>query len=266
MCCIIHRERNTKEIKQEYLEMIMCINSDGWGCSHIENGNIITKKSMDMNKAIKYIRILESKNIEFIFHARYTTLGKTNLANCHPYNIHNGVMFHNGQIKGNYWSKHFSDSWHFAISITKDLLRKLPLEKILEKHKDDIGPSRFAFFFKNGKIVKHGVWHEVDGVHYSKVNWKWKLNSTSTGNYTSPYCGYSGYESYGWENLYDNEGKTGEVVSDFHYQNAVNSCKNNMIYKGLLRKLTIHEVCKLIKEYPDVFADFFYRRAKGWCS
>ena len=266
MCCIIHRKSGDKQIKQEYLEMIISINKDGWGCSYVDNGKIITKKSMKMNQAINYIRNLEDKDIEFLFHARYTTLGKTNIDNCHPYDVRNGVMFHNGEIKGDYWNKNFSDSWHFAITISKFLGRKFPLSSILEKFKERIGPSRLAFLFNDGSIVKYGDWHEVDGVSYSKINWKWRLYSNTRSNHR-----FEKHNSYGgWEQIYDLYGYDYDNDDDNNlnknnggktaYEKAVDSCNSLLLYPSVISNLTTDELCKLIKTYPDLFADYFYRK------
>lgn len=254
MCCIIHRKVGDNEIKTEYLEMILRINDDGWGCSYINNGKIITKKSMEMPKAIDYIRKLEKKNVEFLFHARYTTLGKTDINNCHPYDVENGVMFHNGQISGEYWNKDFSDSWHFAITITKFLQRKFNLDAILEKFKDRIGESRLAFLFKDGTILKYGKWHDVDGVSYSKINWKNRINN----NYD--YYGYM-YEQY----LDEYKQKENYSVSQNKYspyQLAIKSCQETLIYPSMLRKLTQEEIGMLMLKFPDLFADYIYNRAR----
>lgn len=280
MCCIIHREVGKDKIKTEYLEMILKINSDGWGCSYVTDKNkIITRKSMDMSKAIEYIRTLEKRDVEFIFHARYTTLGKTDVLNCHPFEIKDGVMFHNGQIKGTYLRRKFSDSWHFAITIKNYMQnRKWKIPTILEKFKERIGESRFAFLLNDGTIIKHGKWHEYGGIHYSKNNWYFRLSNKSQSSGSTQYSGgYSGYSMYEYMEMdeyseYDyqkgfsekSKGQAGikpPLISEF--EKAVSACQRNYITNVHIVNLTTSQLCLLIKDYHKQMLDFFLRESRG---
>jgi predicted glutamine amidotransferase len=53
---------------------------------------------------------------EIAIHFRWTTHGKTDMLNCHPYDVIPGfiAMMHNGVLHtGNAADKNKSDTWHF---------------------------------------------------------------------------------------------------------------------------------------------------------
>lgn len=174
MCCIIHRMKGSRKISDDNLKKVIKKNPDGWGIAYLDDDGIIqVEKSMDMTLAFDKVKEIESQDREFLFHARWATHGEKNTQNCHPYDIHDGVMFHNGKMELNGWKKHMSDTWHLSQKITKFLRKNQPLDHlILKKYKDLINESRLAFMFNDGSIVKYGKWHEIDDCFYSKLDWQ----------------------------------------------------------------------------------------------
>lgn len=253
MCCIIHRPKDAKEISElDKLRPIIRINSDGWGVSYFQNGALQTIKSLDMSKAIEKVRELESENIEFLFHARYATHGDKNLANCHPYNLNNGVLFHNGKIDIPCQNKKLSDTHYFSLRINKWFNKHKSIDWILNRYKKNIGPSRFAVMSNDGTISKFGNWHEVDGCNYSKLDWRWDDWGTGyaggySAGYNRKYTDYQ-YEKHMWSTIRD------------PFEEMLENCKNDkMIFNYLAKQLSGRQLTALAMKYPKLCAEFLSR-------
>lgn len=200
MCCIIHRPKDASKVHLSDLEKIIRKNPDGWGISYIRDGELFVEKSIDMTKAIDAIRKAEELNVEFLFHARWATHGEKNEKNCHPFPIHNGVMFHNGKMDLKGWNQKMSDSWHFSHKVTKLLQKKKKsLDFVTDKFKHLIRDSRLAFMLQDGTIIKYGKWHTIGGSFFSKLDWQYHT-TTSSNNYSggcySSGNGWSYWEQY----------------------------------------------------------------------
>lgn len=243
MCCILHRPKGAKEIPTSNIESIIDINEDGWGISYIKNGQLQTVKSMEMEDAIVKIRELEKENIEFLFHARYATHGDKNLANCHPYKIINGVLFHNGKITVHQRDLARSDTYYFSLKVNKYIRKNKPIEEIIKKFEKEIGPSRLAFMTNTGEVIKFGTWHEEDTCFYSKLNWKWPAKS---------YYGYGGYTDYDYV--------TPKTYTYDGYKEALKSCENNkMIYSHDVKHMSEFDLIALASKFPSFCAEYLVR-------
>ena len=95
MCQIISAPAG-KKINLEYLDKAQKHNEDGYGVSWYEDGVVKTYKTMNY-EMFRYI-ITGLTDYTKVVHLRYSTVGTTSLENCHPFDIPNGVMFHNGTI------------------------------------------------------------------------------------------------------------------------------------------------------------------------
>lgn len=249
MCCIIYRPKDAPEIKKDYIEKIIAKNPHGWGLAFSDKKDVFVQKSLVMDEAIEQIRRLEKKNIEFLFHARWATHGDKDLENCHPYDLTKGVLFHNGKIDIKCHNKKMSDTWHFSKVINKRLKRHgKSLNWIFERYKKMIGDSRLAAMSKDGNIVLHGNWHEIDGCKYSKTSWKYEYITTMhyNTNNTNKWSSVSIYE----DEYYD-------IYNDLH----------NLLSKGevsilLADKLIISDLQNLLVEFPEVWANHF--KEKGF--
>lgn len=199
MCCIIHRLLNSKEIPLDNLERIIKKNPHGWGICWMEKNNdgienLQVIKSMDMNKSIDIIRELEKENKEFLFHARWATHGNKDVENCHPFKVHNGVMFHNGKMEFPLWNNKMSDSWHFSFKVSKYLRKNKHIDVIVEKFKHIVKDCRLAFMSNIGEVNRFGIWHEIEGNFYSKIDWQPYVSKND------PY--YNIYEQYEIDDAY----------------------------------------------------------------
>lgn len=182
MCLIISADKK-QPIPPYILESAAQKNSDGWGAIWHEAGKTRVKRSLDMSKLHKFAKIIEK--FPRVIHLRMATHGTANLANCHPFQIrdglyfvHNGVMNEYGTLKDDK-----SDTAIFNETIIKplarmysgdDLLTEVWFRHAMEKF---AGTSqRFAFMDKNGQMLRVGSWTQHKGL--------WLSNSYS---WTCPY-------------------------------------------------------------------------------
>ena len=248
MCCIIHRLKDSKSIPTSNIDLIIDKNPHGWGISYIKNGILQIEKSMNMEAAVVKIKQLEDENIEFLFHARYATHGEKNLQNCHPYDLNNGVMFHNGTIDIRCRNKHLSDTHYFSLKVNKYLRKKKSLEWIIKKLSSQIGKSRLAFMLDTGEILKFGDWQELDGNFYSKLTWK---------SCHSLY--WNCYET--WENCgYNNKTSSLSIFNNSVFEDCIERCKaRKILLTYAVNKLTEDELITLAIRFPDACAEYIKR-------
>lgn len=132
MCVIIHRL--PKVIIPEDKIVSACLtNPDGFGISILNDDRLETVKIHESkgNNPKDIMKALEdAKDNEVYLHLRYTTAGKTNEDNCHPFQVFKGdnyeIQFmHNGTLgafsKGK--DHDYSDTWHFNEEILKPTIR-----------------------------------------------------------------------------------------------------------------------------------------------
>lgn len=261
MCCILHRPKGASKIAESNLKAINRINDDGWGISYIKDGILKVVKSMDMDEATKQIRELEEQDIEFLYHARYATHGDKIVENCHPYNLCNGVMFHNGKIDVHCQNKKFSDTFYFSKKADKFLKKGKTLDWLIKKFEANIGESRLAFMNNDGTIEKFGEWHDVDGCQYSKLNWQYTTSSSSDSHWWDGYGGYTKYTNVG-----KSAKESARVLFGLHDEGAAmkrcveNAERDKMFYTYVVRELSDVEMIKLAVTYPKLCAEYLSRQ------
>lgn len=210
MCVIIKREPNII-IPEEKIISACHVNPDGYGFSVVDRGKIETIKVQQPggNEATQVLKLLEDAKAHDIYlHLRYTTAGKTNEANCHPFtsfqadNFHVQFM-HNGTLskfsKGT--DADHSDTWHFNEEFLKPLLLRFyevdgagvllnPLFKqILEEFR---GGSTFMFYDNEGNhlAVESSSCKQWEGWWSSN---EYSFNCTHREPAKPAWSGYSSY-------------------------------------------------------------------------
>ena len=183
--CIIALTTKGNLVSKEKLKNMTNRNSHGFGISWIRDGKIITFKSMDSKKFIEKAIDIQSEfynDSEILIHCRLATSGKTNVANCHPFNIDDKTVFaHNG-----IFDDEVADNNHNTKSDTRifneRFLRNLKPDFLKTKHMRNIieeligDQNKLAFLTVNNKlpkssyiinknkgIVDDGVWYSNSG-------------------------------------------------------------------------------------------------------
>lgn len=190
MCLIIHAGKKTP-ISENILKTAKERNRDGWGVCWFADGRLHAKKSLDMDKLISFVSKLE--DYERIVHLRMTTHGHTNMNNCHPFKVadglffmHNGVMSEFDKVKDGR-----SDTAQFVHSILSPMVQRNGSEvlsefwfrNILDKYASP--NQRFALMDAHGRVFRAGSWtkHE-SGVYLSNTYaWGEVKKHTTYGNY-----------------------------------------------------------------------------------
>ena len=199
MCIIASIPKNTGTITKDTLETMTNNNSHGFGVSYIDNNNnIVTFKTMDDKEFVSRVMQIQkewSKTSDILIHARIATSGKTNKANCHPFQVTKDTVFaHNGVLDCVEPTKNMSDTRVFNEVVLKNLKGNfLNNEGIVEFLEDLIGTDKMVFLttnpaYKSNTIIlnKHqGV--TVDGIWFSNTSYKTKTF----------------VNSYGWQDLED---------------------------------------------------------------
>lgn len=214
MCVIISREPQVL-IPHDKLSSAAIVNPDGFGFSIIDRGKIETIHMFEVggNKATDIIKAFDdAKDHQCYMHLRYTTAGKSNIDNCHPFQSFKGdgyeVQFmHNGTL-GSFkqTASDYSDTYHFNEQIIKPTLKAFyelygdgvlldpTFKRILAEFK---GGSVFTLYDSNGKELILGDGKRFEG-------W-WASNEYSFNrSHREPAPTYSSYGSQGYRSKYYN--------------------------------------------------------------
>lgn len=209
MCLIIVRNPGI-EIDPDKLRSACLVNPDGFGVSVIDRGKIETIKQFTGkgNDANELIRIFnEAKDQKVIAHLRFTTKGKANLDNCHPFPLYKegeyeAMFMHNGTISL-FGDEERSDSRHFAEDILGPMTRAFygvdgasvfenkTYREVIEKYRP--GGSIFTLYDSEGNVFSMGKGVEHEG-WWSSNDYSFNRNHRSDSD--SDY--YGGYPGSNW--------------------------------------------------------------------
>ena len=177
MCLIItgksSQVRSTLLDTHGLLSDIFTSNPDGIGFMYGTAKGLKVTKTLPKNlgDATAFIQRLPNDDREIAIHFRWTTHGKTDMLNCHPYDVIPGyiAMMHNGVLHtGNAADKNKSDTWHFiqdylhsAVSSAPDLVYDAGFVSMMEEF---IGNNRFVFMNGEGRMqhvnFEQGIEHD----------------------------------------------------------------------------------------------------------
>lgn len=186
MCIIASIPKNTGTITKDTLETMTNNNSHGFGVSYINNNNnIVTFKTMDDKEFVSKVMQIQkdwSKTSDILIHARIATSGKTNKANCHPFQVSKDTVFaHNGVLDCVEPTKNMSDTRVFNESVLKNLKPNfLNHDGIVEFLETIIGSDKMVFlttnpaYKSNTIILNQEFGEEVNGIWFSNTSYKAK--------------------------------------------------------------------------------------------
>mgnify|MGYP003115767566 FL=1 len=201
MCIIASIPKNTGTINKDTLETMTNNNGHGFGVSYIDNNNnIVTFKTMDDKEFVSKVMQIQkdwSKNSDILIHARIATSGKTNKANCHPFQVTKDTVFaHNGVLTCVEPTKNMSDTRVFNEVVLKNLKGNFLNNKgIVEFLEEIIGSDKMVFlttnpaYKSNTIILNQEFGEEVDGIWFSNNSYKAK-------NYVSSYNWWDENDGY----------------------------------------------------------------------
>lgn len=208
MCLLIYASPNSAPTKKS-LRRAAVHNPDGFGFA-INNGkDVLYGKGMDIEDTIKEFFAVRERfpDSHALFHLRITTHGATNLDNCHPFVVDDGIVLaHNGMLPikeqdGKSDTRLFAEEWLPTMGV-KEMLDTpegfADLEQFASGSKLAILSSNPAldhpFYLVNEKLGhwKQGVWYSNSS--YTKNYGKYLYSSVSTTSYSrGTYSSYNGH-------------------------------------------------------------------------
>lgn len=197
MCLAIFKEANKKVNKRD-MKVAFDNNDDGAGFAYPSNGKVIIEKGFFTFDSF-WKALTPHMDKPMAIHFRWSTHGKIDETNCHPFRITDELaMIHNGVISNiQIDDKDKSDTRTFVDDYVKPINKGNPMFVYSEYGNRTlracIGSSKLVFINKKGNrvIVNEEAGHWTDGVWYSNDSYKAVKVRYST--FSSPYYGnYSG--------------------------------------------------------------------------
>lgn len=234
MCLIItgksSKVRSTLLDTHGLLSDVFTSNPDGIGFMYGTAKGLKVTKTLPKNlgDATAFIQRLPQDDREIAIHFRWTTHGKTDMLNCHPYDVIPGfiAMMHNGVLHtGNAADKSKSDTWHFikdylhsAVSSAPDLVYDAGFVAMLEEF---IGNNRFVFMNGEGRMqhVNFDQGIEHDDMWFSNT-YAWTPSRLIPSYKSTTALKSYNYSSYanGYGNYYDEMDEMYDYNSSFNVQ------------------------------------------------
>ncbi len=168
-----------KEIEEDILRACFIANSQGAGYGFYKDPDtpVIDKGYMTFKpfyEAFSKARE-ENKDKTFLIHFRIRTHGAVSPENCHPFQLDNAMLAHNGVCYGfGELSSGKSDTFELADEIRD--VHVDDFEELANGITDIFNSSAFAFLTKTGKVILAGTNKgrvSADGIWYSNDGWKW---------------------------------------------------------------------------------------------
>lgn len=100
MCLAIYKPEKVRLIRAD-LKRAFDANSDGAGFAYYDNSQqrvIIEKGFFSFNEFWRAFQEVQRDNLKAIVHFRFATHGSVDTDNCHPYELNDGALIHNGII------------------------------------------------------------------------------------------------------------------------------------------------------------------------
>lgn len=204
MCLIMYKK--TGELDYEWFINAQSINADGLGVMYIENDRLKIEKAIDLQEQDLLFQKVNKMAGAKTIHLRFSTGGKTNEENCHPFELLNKdlgdpfdlAVMHNGII--DICSDiDYSDTYYYVEIILKPMLKQNPFLIYASHFKDLVEMSigngnKLLFRDSNDNII---VFNEKIGT--------WKLGTwLSNASYIETnYNRWSGFGKDGWEDYDD---------------------------------------------------------------
>lgn len=182
MCLLIYASPGSTPTKKA-LRTAGANNPDGFGFAFALGHRIVRHRSMNLDETVELFHEMraEHPNAHALFHLRITTHGGTNLDNCHPFMVDDGIVLgHNGMLPikekdGKSDTRQFAEEWLPTFGV-KEMLDDpnnfTELEKFARGSKLCI-LSVDKRLDKPVYLVNEGDGHWDKGVWYSNNSYKY---------------------------------------------------------------------------------------------
>jgi len=178
--CLIILVNDKKSFNKNDLKTAYKRNQNGMGVMYVnKNNEFVSDKFLpkNENEVINFYNLHSSKTNKIAIHLRFTTEGKTNKKNCHPFisykkdNHFIGLMHNGPKLPIPIHNSNFSDTWHYN-EYLKNLFQHNPklifnkdFQRELEAH---IGTEKLIFL--DSKSKQFIIINEFEG-NYQGSNW-----------------------------------------------------------------------------------------------
>jgi predicted glutamine amidotransferase len=248
MCIIIDNSQG-KKLEEYIISNSIDFNPDGFAFYNLKTGDLI--KTMDKKK----IRDLLSLEVPFLCHCRKATKGAICEENIHFFESGDWIFAMNGTVLG------FSDpKANDTRLIFKIILEHVKQDKILDFL--NMWEARFLLYNrKSKKLYKTGIWHNKDGVFYSKQN-------VLEEKVVTYYNNYNNFNNRTYDTVGNSFKARPEYIGNYYkYDNAKDDWQKNKIEKESLYFLigALKYNKKKFQEYLKEEANFQFK-ARTLCS
>jgi predicted glutamine amidotransferase len=199
MCIAILQKLNSPQIKEQEFQKYGSDNPHGFGIMYNHNEKLVIQKTLDLKYFWElYNQIYQkySKTSLIGIHFRFSTGGKKDIENCHPFNVNENIgMMHNGVLSSINSDENHSDTYNFNEQYCKPLGNDIfDYEGTLTLLKDLIVYSNKMIFFnnKNKYLIinedngrwKNDIWYSFYSSNniYSSTNFEKNNYQPSTHN------------------------------------------------------------------------------------
>ena len=178
--CLIILVNDKKSFNKNDLKTAYKRNQNGMGVMYVnKNNEFVSDKFLpkNENEVINFYNLHSSQTDKIAIHLRFTTEGKTNKKNCHPFisykkdNHFIGLMHNGPKLPIPIHNSNFSDTWHYN-EYLKNLFQHNPklifnkdFQRELEAH---IGTEKLIFL--DSKSKQFIIINEFEG-NYQGSNW-----------------------------------------------------------------------------------------------
>ena len=180
MCLIIAHDpiRSIAPVHIDVIEEAIISNPDGCGIAYAQHGRLHIIKTLqpDVETQHDLLSRLYFDSVPFVWHVRYATHGSPSIQNCHPFQVRDVAIAHNGILSG-YGYKDKSDTRDF---IDRNL-RRLPSSVLMSdatirkiESMPSMRGSKLALIHADGRLQlansRLGSWCTESG-HWFSVPW-----------------------------------------------------------------------------------------------
>lgn len=172
MCIIIAKPAGVKLPPLSNIIEACTYNRDGYSFATVENGKIVTFRSLDLGEFISYYLTTATDAAPFLLHARIATHGTINKKNTHNFPALSGKLTfcHNGVISGINCLPGKTDSETFYRNIFVPLFKVSPESA---KIAAETIQTKFAWMTADGDITTTGAgWITDKNIFYSNSSYQ----------------------------------------------------------------------------------------------